>query len=95
MKAGTAQRMVLNVLSTGGMVVVEKTYGGLMVDVQATNENLEARAVRIVADVTRPTERRAQKLLDACDGAVKPAIIVASAEFLPQRRGAWLAYTGT
>jgi N-acetylmuramic acid 6-phosphate etherase len=82
MKAGMAQRMVLNMLSTGGLVVLGKTYGGLMVDVQATNENLQARAVRIVVDVTRPTDRRAQKVLDTCDGAVTTAIIVASAEFL-------------
>jgi len=77
MKAGTATKMVLNMLTTGAMVRLGKTYGNLMVDVQATNEKLVERAIRMVqtlADCDRAAARRA---LDACGGAVKPAILVA------------------
>ncbi len=49
LKSGTAQKMVLNMISTGAMMEVGKTYGNLMVDVQATNAKLRARAARIVA----------------------------------------------
>src|SRR6185369_10449826 len=52
LKAGTAQKMVLNLLSTGVMVRLGKTYGNLMVDVKATNEKLRDRAVRIVTAAT-------------------------------------------
>ena len=48
LKSGTAQKMVLNMISTGAMMEIGKTYGNLMVDVQATNAKLRARAARIV-----------------------------------------------
>ncbi len=52
LKAGTAQKMVLNMLSTGALVLSGKTYGNLMVDMRATNEKLRQRAVRIVQEAT-------------------------------------------
>ncbi len=52
LKSGTAQKMVLNMISTGAMIEIGKTYGNLMVDVQATNRKLQARAVRIIRQVT-------------------------------------------
>lgn len=75
MKAGTATKMVLNMLSTGAMIRLGKTYGNLMVDLRATNTKLTARAKRIVATTTDLDEPAATKLLSECDGEVKTAIL--------------------
>lgn len=75
MKAGTATKMVLNMLSTGVMIQLGKTYGNLMVDLRATNSKLLARATRIVAVSTKLTEVAAQQLLKDCNGEVKTAIL--------------------
>lgn len=77
MKAGTATKMVLNMLTTGAMVRLGKTYGNLMVDVQATNEKLVERAIRIVQTIAHCDRTEARRALDACHGAVKPAILIA------------------
>ncbi len=77
LKAGTAQKMILNMLSTGAMVLLGKTYGNLMVDVKVTNEKLAARAQRIVAQVAQVDEGTAAALLAQTDCAVKPAIVMA------------------
>jgi len=74
LKAGTAQKMVLNMLSTGAMVLLGKTYGNLMVDVRATNEKLRARAIGIVRRATGLDEARAAAALDAAGGEAKTAI---------------------
>jgi N-acetylmuramic acid 6-phosphate etherase len=75
MKAGTAQKMVLNMISTAAMIRTGHTYGNLMVNVQATNSKLRARARRIVAQATGvDTETAAQALAEA-DGQVKTAIV--------------------
>ncbi|MBL8732766.1 MAG: N-acetylmuramic acid 6-phosphate etherase [Planctomycetes bacterium] len=75
LKAGTATKMVLNMLSTGAFVRLNKVYGNLMVDLQATNQKLKARSVRIVAEATGVAAEAAAALLAACDGEVKVAII--------------------
>ena len=75
MKAGTATKMVLNMLTTGAMVRLGKTYGNLMVDLRATNEKLTLRSCRIVAELTGIDPTDAQALLDHCDGEVKTAIV--------------------
>ena len=75
MKAGTATKMVLNMLSTGAFVRLNKTYGNLMVDLQATNEKLKARSVRIVAEATGCGIDEAEQLLRDVDGEVKAAIV--------------------
>lgn len=75
MKAGTATKMVLNMLSTGAMIRLGKTFGNLMVDLRATNTKLTARAQRIVAMTTELDEPEATKLLNECDGEVKTAIL--------------------
>lgn len=75
MKAGTATKMVLNMLSTGAMVLLGKTFGNLMVDLRATNSKLAARAQRIVRITTELTRDEAKSLLDRCDGEVKTAIV--------------------
>jgi N-acetylmuramic acid 6-phosphate etherase len=75
MKAGTATKMVLNMLTTGAMVRMGKTFGNLMVDLRATNTKLTLRSRRIVAEITGLPARDAQSLLDRCDGEVKTAIV--------------------
>ena len=77
MKAGTATKMVLNMLTTGAMVRLGKTYGNLMVDLNATNEKLTIRSSRIVCEVAGVDPQEADKLLKRCDGNVKTAIVSA------------------
>jgi N-acetylmuramic acid 6-phosphate etherase len=83
LKAGTATKLVLNMLSTGAFVRLNKVYGNLMVDVQTTNAKLKARAVRIVAEAVACNETLAQQLLGQCDGAVKAAIVVGRKRVAP------------
>jgi N-acetylmuramic acid 6-phosphate etherase len=94
LKAGTAQKMVLNMLSTGVMVLLGKTYGNLMVDVRATNAKLRERALAIVSQATGLERERAVALLAACDGEVKTAILATQAGLSPQRARARLAAHG-
>jgi N-acetylmuramic acid 6-phosphate etherase len=75
MKAGTATKMVLNMLSTGAMVLLGKTYGNLMVDLRATNSKLTERARRIVCAITSVSPEEATALLDKCGGELKTAIV--------------------
>jgi N-acetylmuramic acid 6-phosphate etherase len=77
LKAGTATKMVLNMLTTIAMIRVGKTHGHLMVDVQATNAKLRDRAQRIVATVGRVDARRAGRLLRQAGWQVKTAIVMA------------------
>jgi N-acetylmuramic acid 6-phosphate etherase len=76
MKAGTAQKMVLNMLSTATMIRLGKVYGNLMVDVKPTNAKLRRRALRILREASGADEREARRALDACDYAVKPALVM-------------------
>ncbi|MBL9079142.1 MAG: N-acetylmuramic acid 6-phosphate etherase [Planctomycetes bacterium] len=76
LKAGTATKMVLNMLSTGAFVLLGKTYGNLMVDLQATNRKLAARSARIVAEATGCDAATAERTLAECDGETKVAIVV-------------------
>lgn len=82
MKAGTATKLVLNMLSTTLMVKLGKTYGNLMVDLQPTNQKLRERARRIVARATGQSAADAQLLLDRC-GDVKTAIVAHHAGISP------------
>ena len=76
LKAGTAQKMVLNMLSTISMVGIGKAYKNLMVDVQPTNEKLVSRAKGIVMKATDVTEEVASQKLDDSGGDVKTAILM-------------------
>ena len=76
MKAGTAQKMVLNMLSTATMVRLGKTYGNLMVDVRATNAKLTARVQRMVKDVTGASEQEVAVALEQAAGSAKTAIVM-------------------
>ncbi len=75
MKAGTAQKLVLNTISTVAMVKLGKTFGNLMVDVQASNEKLRARARRAVAIATAAPEEEVSAAIAAADGDAKVAIV--------------------
>ncbi|MBV9602014.1 MAG: N-acetylmuramic acid 6-phosphate etherase [Chloroflexi bacterium] len=74
MKAGTAQKLVLNAFSTALMVRLGKVYGNLMVDVRATNAKLRRRAVRLVEQAAHVDAATAEAALAAADGEVKGAI---------------------
>ena len=78
MKAGTAQKMILNMLSTGAMIRLGKVYGNLMVDVAATNEKLRERALRIVMEVSGCGREESASALRKADGQAKPAILIAA-----------------
>jgi N-acetylmuramic acid 6-phosphate etherase len=75
MKAGTAQKLVLNTISTVTMVKLGKTFGDLMVDVQASNAKLRARARRAVALATSKSEDEVSSAIEAADGDPKVAIV--------------------
>ncbi len=75
LKAGTAQKMILNMISTGSMVGTGKAFGNLMVDVQPTNEKLRARALSIVEQACGTDASRAEAALEDAGGMAKPAIV--------------------
>jgi N-acetylmuramic acid 6-phosphate etherase len=75
LKAGTAQKLVLNTISTVAMIRLGRTFGNLMVDVQATNEKLRARARRIVQLATGSTAAEVDRALGEADGNAKVAIV--------------------
>ncbi|MFF3652155.1 N-acetylmuramic acid 6-phosphate etherase [Streptomyces sp. NPDC002181] len=76
LKAGTAQKLVLNLISTITMIRLGKTYGNLMVDLRASNEKLRARSRRIVALATGAPDEEIEAALDAAGGEVKQAVLV-------------------
>lgn len=75
LKAGTATKMVLNMLSTGTMVRLGKTYGNLMVDLQARNTKLRARTLGLLRRLTGLSESAASALLSDCDGELKTSVV--------------------
>ncbi len=77
MRAGTATKLVLNMLSTAVMIRLGYVYDNLMVNVQPTNAKLRARAIRIVAEAGRVDGERAGALLDTAGGVVRTAIVMA------------------
>ena len=74
MKAGTAQKMVLNMLTTGSMIKIGKTYQNFMIDLNPTNEKLKDRAIRIVAQIANTTHAKAFEVLEKCNWEVKTAV---------------------
>jgi N-acetylmuramic acid 6-phosphate etherase len=76
MKAGTAQKMILNMLSTATMIRLGKVYGNLMVDVQTSNDKLRRRAVRILQEAAHVDAETARRALDATGYEVKPALVM-------------------
>jgi len=94
LKAGTAQKMVLNMLSTGSMILLGKTFGNLMVDVQATNLKLHQRALKIVQTATGLEGEAAEELLRASGGEVKTAILMGKTDLTPEQAREQLAAHG-
>ena len=84
LKSGTATKLVLNMLSTGAMVRLGKTYGNLMVDLMASNAKLVSRSRRIVAQATGLDPDAAARALDAAGGEVKTAIVAAKLGVPPE-----------
>lgn len=76
MKAGTATKLVLNSLTTAAMIKMGKVYGNLMVDLNATNQKLRDRSLRIVSQLTGLSRTKAQKLLNQAKGKVKRAVVM-------------------
>lgn len=75
LKAGTAQKMILNMLTTGSMIKIGKTYENFMIDLQAVNEKLKDRAIRIVAQIANVQHSDALAALLKCSWEIKTAII--------------------
>ena len=75
LKAGTAQKMILNMLSTGAMIKIGKTYEKFMIDLQAVNEKLKDRAIRIVAQIADVSHSEALAALLKADWEIKTAIV--------------------
>ncbi len=94
LKAGTVQKQILNMISTGSMVGIGKVYQNLMVDVQQTNEKLKVRAQNIVMDVTDCSRERAAEALEASDGKVKTAIVMILKGCTSQEAGEQLEKAG-
>lgn len=80
MKAGSAQKMILNMLTTGAMIKMGKVFGNLMVDVQATNQKLIARQIHIVTQATGCTLYQAKHALASADSECKTAILMVLAD---------------
>lgn len=91
LKAGTATKFVLNMLSTGAMVRLGKTYGNLMVDLRATNMKLQARTNRIVRILTRLSATEAEQLLARCGGELKTALLAHLSSVEPEEARTRLA----
>ena len=76
MKSGTAQKMILNMISTGAMVRIGKTYQNYMIDVRMVNEKLVDRGCRFVSEIAKVSYDEAYKYIQAC-GKVKVACVMA------------------
>lgn len=76
LKAGTAQKLILNMISTGAMVGIGKVYENLMIDVKATNKKLKQRAVNMIQEVLQTTDEDSVKLFKQSDEQVKIAIVM-------------------
>ncbi len=76
MKSGTAQKMILNMLTTGAMIKIGKTYQNYMIDVKPTNEKLKIRAINIVSEIASINEKEAEEILRQTDFNVKKAVVM-------------------
>ena len=94
LKAGTATKMALNILSTGVMVRLGKVYGNRMVDVAVTNAKLEDRALRILEDLAAVPRSEGRSLLEQSGGSVKLALLMASRELAVEEARQHLDHCG-
>jgi len=91
MKAGTAQKMVLNMLSTAAMVRLGLVHDGYMVGVQASNRKLVERSVGMLSEITGVDEATAESLLEDAGGDVRVAVLLALTDMTPDEARASLA----
>ena len=94
LKAGTATKMILNMITTGAMIRLGKTYGNLMVDLTATNEKLRQRSRMLVKTLTQQTEEEVERVLSLCDGEVKTAVVAIQSQLSPDEARQHLARCG-
>jgi N-acetylmuramic acid 6-phosphate etherase len=94
LKAGTAQKLILNLITTGAMVRLGKVYGNLMVDVRATNAKLRDRAIRIVMAATSAAREAAETALAQAGGECKVAIVMLKRQISADEAAELLAQTG-
>jgi N-acetylmuramic acid 6-phosphate etherase len=94
LKAGTATKMILNMITTGAMVLIGKTFGNRMIDLQPTNEKLRIRSRRILRELAGIDNARAAELLEANGGRLKPALVSALAGVGPDEALALLETHG-
>jgi N-acetylmuramic acid 6-phosphate etherase len=94
MKAGTAQKAALNLISTGVMLRLGRVYKGLMVDMQAGNFKLRQRAVRIVMRLSGSDETSAQAALRESEGLIKPAVLLLKGYAIAEARAALRQHGG-
>lgn len=94
LKAGTATKLVCNMLTTGAMIRIGKSYGNLMVDLKATNVKLQDRAERIVCEVTGLSREGARDVLQRAQGRVKRAIVMHALDVDADTADARLAEVG-
>jgi len=93
LKAGTSQKLVLNMLSTAAFTRLGKVYENVMVDLQGTNEKLKRRSRRIIREVAGVTEDEATELLHNADGSVKVAVVMGKAKISADEASELLAAT--
>ena len=94
MKSGTAQKLVLNMLTTTAMVKLGKVYENMMVDLQLTNRKLVERAKRIIVLATGVSYERASEILEQSEGHVKTGIVMAAADISPEEARKMIAQAG-
>ena len=94
LKAATATKMALNAITTGAMALCGKTYGNLMVDVQATNQKLTARALRLIGTLCATDEKTARRLLAASGKNVKTAVVMHRKQYTRLQARRTLAKSG-
>jgi len=90
LKAGTATKLVLNMITTGAMIRIGKTFGNLMVDLQPTNEKLRLRTRRILREIAGLDDSQAKALLECSGGHLKRALVAALANVEPEQAQALL-----
>jgi len=94
MKAGTAQKLVLNMLTTAAMIRLGRVYDGLMIGVQPTNEKLRERATRIIETIAEVSTEAAARALDEAQGDVRVAIVIAKKGESPEESKRMLDHAG-
>ncbi|MBE0588830.1 MAG: N-acetylmuramic acid 6-phosphate etherase [Hydrogenophaga sp.] len=94
LKAGTAQKLILNMISTATMIRLGKVYGNLMVDVMVTNQKLAGRARGLVCEIAGVSDEEAARLLALTGNRVKPAVVVALLGVSPEEADRLLESAG-